>query len=328
MNECMQHRLSISAVIPTYNRAHLITGALESIAAQSYAVDEIIVVDDGSTDDTEAVVKSCAAKTGHGTPVIYLRQDNAGGNVARNRGIETAKGDVIAFLDSDDLWAVDKLEKQMAVLNANPEYGAVYCGVREVVVGSDAAPEVPARPYPQGDILDALLISDVTAPTSCYAVRRAVFETAGPFDTNLQARQDWDMWIRIARDFKIGAVPEALTDLRSHDGPRTVSDPTRELKAYKAILEKYAPLRATRPMRIRQAARASYYRRAGRVHYHHMNAPLRAIGYHLRSIATWPFVPDSYAALLGVFLPSGLRKRLHIAWNRVFSRTALSIKSH
>jgi hypothetical protein len=216
----------------------------------------------------------------------------------------------------------------MAVLKANPEFGAVYCGVREVIIGSDDPAEVPVRSYPQGDILDALLVSDVTAPTSCYIVRREVFETVDMFDTSLQARQDWDMWIRIAKDFWIGAVPEALTDLRSHDGPRTVSDPTRELKAYKAILTKYAPLRASRSFRTRRAALASYYRRAGRVHYHHMNAPVKAIGYHLRSILTWPLEPDSYAALLGIFLPAGLRKRLHIAWNRVFGRTALSIKSH
>jgi len=320
--------LCISVVIPTYNRAHLITDALGSIMAQSHPVDEIIVVDDGSTDGTEAVVKSWTAGAEQDVPVVYVRQDNAGGNVARNRGIEEAKSDLVAFLDSDDVWAFDKLEKQVSVFATDPDLGAVYCGVREVVIGSDAAPEVSLRPYPQGNILDALLISDVTAPTSCYVVRREVFETAGTFDTSLQARQDWDMWIRIAKDFEIGAVPEALTDLRAHDGPRTISDPTRELKAYKAILAKYASLRATRSFRTRRTAMASYYRRAGRVHYHHMNAPIQAIGYHIRSIVSWPFTPDSYAALLGIFLPAGLRKRLHIGWNRIFGRTFLSIKSH
>ncbi|WP_170329151.1 glycosyltransferase family 2 protein [Ruegeria arenilitoris] len=319
---------SISVVIPTYNRAHLITDALDSVAAQSHAVDEIIVVDDGSTDDTESVVKSWGEKAGQGISVTYVRQENAGGNVARNHGIEEAKGDVIAFLDSDDVWAVEKLEKQIAVLKSNPAFGAVYCGVREVAIGSDDPAEVPVRSYPHGDLLDALLVSDVTAPTSCYVIRRDVFKTAGCFDTSLQARQDWDMWIRIAKNFKIGAIPEALTDLRSHDGPRTITDPTRELKAYKTILAKYASLRATKSFRIRQAALASYYRRAGRVHYHHMDAPVQAIGYHMRSILTWPLEPDSYAALLGIFLPAGLRKRLHVGWNRIFGRTFLSIKSH
>jgi len=318
--------LSISAVIPTYNRAHLIKDALESIHAQSCPVSEIIVVDDGSNDDTEAVVTQWA--TDRNIAVVYLKQDNAGGNVARNRGVEAAKGQFIAFLDSDDTWDVEKFSKQIAVFNTHPNAGAVYCGVRESIIGSDIPAEIPSRPYPQGQLLDALLISDVTAPTSCYMVRRDVFETTGLFDTTLQARQDWDMWIRIAKDFEIRAVPEALVDLRKHDGPRTVSDPTRELKAHKAILDKYAPLRANRPATIRRCAKAAYYRRAGRVHSHHMKAPFRAIGYHIRAILIWPFSADSYAALIGIFLPAGLRKHMHIAWNRIFGRTFLSIKSH
>ena len=317
---------TISAIIPTYNRAHLIKDALGSVLAQTLSVTEIIVVDDGSSDDTETVVTSWAA--GNDISLVYLKQANAGGNVARNRGVETARGELIAFLDSDDLWARDKLEKQVAVMTANPELGAVYCGVREVVIGADTPPEIPSRSYPQGDLLDALLVSDVTAPTSCYLVRRDVFEKAGLFDTSLQARQDWDMWIRIAKDYKIGAVPEALVDLRTHDGPRTISDPTRELRAHKAILEKYAHLRAERSFSIRQTAKAAYYRRAGRVHSHHKKAPIRAIGFHIQSILTWPFAPDSYAALIGIFLPARLRKRVHQNWNRIFGRTPLAIKSH
>ncbi len=320
--------LSISAVIPTYNRAHLIKDALESIGAQSHPVSEIIIVDDGSADDTEAVVTKWAALPTHDISLTYLKQKNAGGNVARNRGIEAAQGHFIAFLDSDDTWDTEKLSKQIAVFKTHPDTGAVYCGVRETLVGSDAPAEIPPRSYPQGHILDVLLISDVTAPTSCYMVRREVFETTRLFDTTLQARQDWDMWIRIAKDFEIRAVAEALTDLRKHDGPRTVSDPTRELKAHKAILDKYAPLRAGRPATIGRRAKAAYYRRAGRVHSHHMKAPLRAIGYHIRAILIWPFSADSYAALIGIFLPAGLRKHMHIAWNRIFGRTFLSIKSH
>jgi len=170
-------QLSISAVVPTYNRAHLITDALDSIHAQTCPVDEIIVVDDGSSDDTEEVVALWGRQ--NGISIIYLKQENAGGNVARNRGIEAAKNQFIAFLDSDDLWAKDKLEKQVALLKVKPELGAVYCGLREVTIGSDLPPEVPQRPYPQGDILNEILISDVTAPTSCYVVRKDVFEKAG-----------------------------------------------------------------------------------------------------------------------------------------------------
>lgn len=314
----------ISVVIPTYNRAHLITDALNSVAAQTRRVDEIIVVDDGSTDET---AKRVTAWSHDNMEVIYRRQENAGGNVARNLGVQLATGDIIAFLDSDDLWHPEKTAKQLAVL-ADPGLGAVYCGVRETVIGSQEPPEIPQRTYPQGQLLSQLLVRDVTAPTSTYMIRADVFDEAGLFDVTLQARQDWDMWIRIARETKIGAVPAALADLRAHDGPRTVSDPTRELVAYRAILAKYADLRELQPLATRRSAIAAYHRRAGRVHYHHMGKPAKAVGHHLRAIAAWPFVPDSYAALLGVFLSAKLRKRLHIAWNRIFGRTILSIKSH
>ncbi len=320
----MSADLRVSVVIPTYNRGHLIADALNSVAAQTRAADEIIVVDDGSSDDTAKRVAAWAEQNGE---VIYRRQQNAGGNVARNLGIKLASGDIIAFLDSDDLWHPEKTAKQLAVL-ADPAFGAVYCGVRETVIGSTEPAQIAQRAYPQGQLLSQLLVRDVTAPTSTYMIRAEIFDEAGPFDVSLQARQDWDMWIRIARETKIGAVPEALVDLRAHDGPRTVSDPTRELVAYRAILAKYADLRALQPLATRRSAIAAYHRRAGRVHYHHMGKPLMAVGHHVRAIAAWPFVPDSYAALLGVFLSAKLRKRLHIAWNRIFGRTIFSIKSH
>ena len=100
------------------------------------------------------------------------------------------------------------------------------------------------------------------------------------------------------------------------------------MAAYRAILAKYEDLRAELPLAKRQAALASYHRRAGRVHYHHMGKPLAAIGHYLRAIITWPFAPDSYAALIGVFLTASLRRKLHQGWNRVFGRTFLSIKNH
>lgn len=314
----------ISVIIPTYNRAHLIIEALDSIAAQTVAIDEILVIDDGSTDDTANRV---AAWSRSNRKVIYQRQDNAGGNVARNLGIHLATGDLITFLDSDDLWHPEKTRKQLERLE-DQSYGAVYCGIRETVIGKETSDDVANRSFPQGQLLSQLLVRDVTAPTSTYMIRAEIFDEAGQFDERLKARQDWDMWIRVARETKIAAVTEALVDLRAHDGPRTVSDPTRELVAYKVILEKYSDLRALQPLAVRRSAIAGYYRRAGRVYYHHMGKPLKAIAHHLRAIATWPFVPDSYAALLGVFLSAKLRKRLHLAWNRVFGRTIFSIKSH
>src|SRR5664280_1650862 len=104
----------VSVVIPTYNRLAYLREALDSVLAQTRAADEILVVDDGSTDGTEAAISALPA------PVRYLRQQNAGPAAARNHGLREAKGDWIAFLDSDDLWVPEKLEAQMDFLERNP----------------------------------------------------------------------------------------------------------------------------------------------------------------------------------------------------------------
>ncbi len=320
----------ISIVVPTYNRAQLIAEALDSIVSQSYRPLEIIVVDDGSTDETEDVLRRWGDlnEKENDLALHTIYQPNQGGNVARNRGIAEARGRYIAFLDSDDRWHPSKLGKQLAVFVGDQGIGGVYCGVQHVDLETGRITEPARRSYPQGNILDQMLIKDVTAPTSTYVVRREVFEKVGTFDVELQARQDWDMWIRLAADCEIGCVARALVDYREHPGPRTATDPDREINAYKRIMQKYASLRAGRSLTVRQAAKAAYYRRMGRVHFHYKQAWLSALQYNLRAIVAWPFVFDSYAALAGLFLPSGLRHKLHREWNRVFGKTRLAIRSH
>jgi len=318
----------VSVVIPTYNRAGLIIDALNSVYRQSYRPLEVIVVDDGSTDTTEKVVRSWIG--GYSEPgefVAHLvQQQNLGGNAARNRGIQESTGELIAFLDSDDVWHPDKLQKQVPLFD-DLEVGGVYCGIRAVNIDSGQE-STQERLYPTGWLLDQLLIRDVTAPTSTYVVRREVFEQVGAFDLELKARQDWDMWIRIASRYKIQAVPEPLVQYREHSEPRTATDPSREIHAYKVIREKYARLLAQQPSRVQNAAKASYYKRMGRVHFHHRISTTRALQYYVSALFYWPGDFDTWAALFGVLLPMGVRKRLHREWNRVFGKTPLSIRSH
>lgn len=320
----------VSVVVPTYNRAQLITDALDSISSQEYRPIEIIVVDDGSTDDTADVLgqwKEANERDGELT-LHTICQQNQGGNVARNRGVAEASGLYIAFLDSDDLWHPLKLGKQLAVFQGDAEIGGVYCGVQHVELETGQSVEPVSRSYPHGWLLDQMLIRDVTSPTSTYIVRKDVFDKAGDFDIDLQARQDWDMWIRLAVDFKIGCVAEALVDFREHSGPRTASNPDKEIDAYRRIMEKYAPLRVERPLAVRQAAKAAFYRRMGRVHFHYKREWWQALQYYLRAVVAWPFVFDSWAALAGLFMPASLRQNMNRMWNRVFGKTRLAIRSH
>lgn len=317
----------VSVVIPSWQRAHLIGDALDSIAAQSRRPLEIIVADDGSTDGTRDRVEAWAASHPD-IELRYLWQENAGGNAARNLGIREAQGAYVAFLDSDDTWSADKIAKQMSVLQTGDGIGAVYCGLVETDAATGAVLNRPPVTVPVPDMLSRLLIRDETAPTSAWVIDRDILRQVGGFDETLRARQDWDLWIRVASATRIGAVPEPLMQLRQHDGPRTASDPTRELRAYAAIREKYRALLAQQPLSVRLAARGAYHRRAGRVSFHYMGQRGRALGHYLAAIAFWPFALDSWYALAGWFLPNGMRARLRSVWNRVAGRTRFGIKSH
>lgn len=319
----------VSVIVPVYNRKRLIIDALDSIHAQSHRPLEIIVVDDGSTDGTVDRINEWIRRHQADGP-FHARlccQHHQGGNAARNHGIAMANGTLIAFLDSDDLWFPQKLEKQLPLLS-DKEVGAVYCGVETVALDSGERMMPTKRDYPYGWLLQALLVRDVTAPTSTYLIRRAALDSVGRFDQSLEARQDWDLWIRLAARYRIEVVGEPLVYYRQHSGPRTISDPYREVRAYRQIREKYASLLRMQPPHVKRAARSSYFKRMGRVHFHQGLSMPRALGYYLMAIAANPRDFDAWAAFAAPMIPRGLRQTIHRRWNQIFGRTALGIRSH
>jgi len=319
----------VSVVIPVFNRAGLIEATLNSVQAQTYRPLEIVVVDDGSTDNTADVVQGWASANSDDSLVVrYVRQEKQGANTARNRGITESTAPFVAFLDSDDRWLPEKLAKQLAKMQSSEQMGGVYCGLCTLDLTSGETQPVMKREYPTGDLRAEMLIRDVSNPTSCWMVRKSCFDEVGNFDTSLPARQDWDMWIRLASKYRIGCVPEVLVEMGEHPGERVRSDPSREIAAHKTIFKKYADLRSRLPFWVSLAARSAMYRRRGRVCLHRKGLRLRAAGLQSLAILVWPFNFDSYAALMGVIIPAGLRSRIHVMWNRVFGKTALGIRSH
>jgi glycosyltransferase involved in cell wall biosynthesis len=210
-------RNSVSVVIPTYNYGCFISEAIESVLAQTYQIDEIIVVDDGSTDGTESLVRA------FGESVRYVKQQNAGVGAARNRGVENASGDLIAFLDADDMWLPEKIEKQVAKFSADSELGLVHCGMREF--NGDTGDTL--KIYLEGS--EGLIASELAlfeSPViyvsgSIWVVRRDVFWSVGGFDTRLTNGEDWEFCLRVARKYKVGFVPEALVNYRNHGANAT-----------------------------------------------------------------------------------------------------------
>lgn len=212
----------VSIILPTYNRGHLIQRAIESIRRQTYHFWELLIVDDGSTDNTKDIVAEIAAAD---TRVHYYRQQqNKGVSAARNEGIRQSKYEYIAFQDSDDIWKEDKLEKQMKVFADKPEVGLVYCSYEGIKVDGTkvSVPDVSAGAYDlQGWMYSRLLVGNVIGgPTA--VIRKDCLEKCQVqgqfFDENLTCLEDWELFLRIAQKFELGFVAEPLLTADIHEG--------------------------------------------------------------------------------------------------------------
>lgn len=192
---------TVSILIPTYNRENVIRKALDSALAQTYRKVQIVVVDDGSTDNTRDVIKS------YGQDIVYVYQKNRGIASARNTGLRHCTGDYIAFLDSDDYWLPQKLERQVAIFQDHPEYGMVACQCASI--DAQGRFRQKNRPGRSGWVLESLFRKNFIR-TSAAVVTKACIEAVGPFDETLRECEEYDLWLRIAARFQVGFINEPL----------------------------------------------------------------------------------------------------------------------
>lgn len=226
----------VSVIIPTYNRSELLKKAIESLENQSHQNFEIIIIDDCSTDDTAEVVRGMDDER-----IIYLRHDtNKGGSEARNTGIKQATGSFIGFLDSDDQWLPDKLERQLKQFEGQPDVGVVYTGVQ--VVDEHNQPTRKIVPAYKGEILPKLFESNCIDTTSSVLVKREVLDQVQGFDASLPSCQDWDLYIRLAQVTKFDFVKESLVLFYHHSGERITTNKKSVLTGHMSIFEKYKEL--------------------------------------------------------------------------------------
>lgn len=222
----------VSAVIPTRNRLDLVRRAIASVRSQTYPNVEIVVVDDGSTDGTAEMLANVPD-----VRLVRLSQ-GVGGAGARNRGIEAASGDLIAFLDSDDEWLPDKLTQQVPRLLDQPEVGAVYSRHYSHDDETGVRSEVHAALY-TGDITEQLFSGRCPRTVSLFTVRRKALEEVGGFDEDLPGFQDTDLWIRIASRWRFDAVDAPLTVVHNHPGSRVTTDASVREKAVDEFLGRW-----------------------------------------------------------------------------------------
>ena len=286
----------VSVILPTYNRCDFLAQSIRSVLDQTYRNFELIVVDDGSTDATEELVKSLPV------PVRYVCQANRGVAAARNRGLAEAQGELIAFQDSDDLWHPPKLDLEVRLLCSRPTVGVVYTSHRII----DPENNVIGGRWKQlhsGRITEALFRSMFIIMPSTV-VRRSVVDRVGQFDTTLRINSDYEYWLRTSLVTEFAAIEDSLVDERQSPNRLTGAKAEAAVLQYRMLSRFYREHgghNVIRPAVAAQSLAAAAWR-AGRA--------LRKEG--LLDAADRMFTVEPRASLQ----PAQMWARLRLRWSR------------
>ncbi|MBN1268841.1 MAG: glycosyltransferase family 2 protein [Kiritimatiellae bacterium] len=290
---------TVSVIMPVYNRAPVVGRALASVLRQDYADLELLVADDGSTDDTTAVIGAVKDPR-----VRLLRLErNIGAAAARNEALKAATGAFIAFQDSDDEWLPDKLSAQMACFQALPdEYGAVYCPMERIGrEGSKLVPRPGTGPL-QGDLHSRLLAGNFIGLPSAL-VKKEILAKSGLFDPALPCLQDWDLWIRISAQSMFGFVDKPLVKAFYSSDSISIDIPKVE-QALGMIIDKHHEDFLRHP----RALGTSYARLGGYALY--LGKRGTAIGHALSALKAFPLCTKAYRLLAAAALPLAVYRPL------------------
>jgi glycosyltransferase involved in cell wall biosynthesis len=238
-----QSPYTIDVIIPAYNAGMFIAKTLQSVLLQDAPIHSVIVVNDGSSDDTQAKVLYFAQQNPE-LNLVLINQANSGLSAARNAGIGHSRASHIALLDADDLWDAQKLSTQIALYqnSKNPQLGLVYCAYRLIDQAGILLPDhaqaliVPAL---RGQVYKPLLRGNfISGSGSSVLIARAVFDQVGLFDEQLRACEDWDMWLRIAQHYSFDYVDQTLVSIRVHPN-NMQKDLGRMMSAELMVLNKF-----------------------------------------------------------------------------------------
>jgi glycosyltransferase involved in cell wall biosynthesis len=286
----------VSIVIPAYNAGPYIAEAINSVVAQSFTDWELIIVDDGSTDDTVERVAPFLSD-----PRIILHcKANGGPSSARNAGINLAKADLIALLDADDYWLPTKLDKQIAIMNKHTEVGVCGSGRTMISPNGEVLRHIISDGF-HGRAFPRLLFAPIVDMTMAL-IRRSVFEKAGLFDESLLLSEDYEFWLRVGRDFCFHNIPEPLVCIRS--GHTSTSGPWQQRRAYfydhilPRFLHEQGGRHFVKPWHLWKLKARRYKYRGDE-----SSGRFIRVGWYLRSIANYPLNIDAYSALGSVLMP-------------------------
>ena len=248
VNLCGVKRLElVSVILPAYNAAPFVSDAIDSVLAQTYKNLELIVVDDGSTDDTEKAISRY-------NRIKFFHQQNSGAGAARNRGLYEAKGEYIAFIDADDLWLPEKIKLQVDYLQ-HSEFQWCYCD--SYFSWFDSGKIIGNLSNTQGkyhnDILIPYVSGQFSIPLPSTLMKREVFENVGYFDESLRTEEHTDLWARIATKYPIGFIDVPLVEIRKRfDSLKGSTDPTITGNNRRKMLKKLISIAPERLLKIQK----------------------------------------------------------------------------
>jgi len=301
---------SVSVVLATYNYGRYMAGALDSALGQTLNDLEIIVIDDGSTDETRQVMRPYLTNP----RVRYFGTDHCGQPAAKNAGVRLARAPLIAFLDADDLWLPTKLEKQVALFDANTNLGVVYS--RRWLMDEQGRHVHFTQPLlPRGNVLGAMFRHNFICFSSAM-VRRSALEEVGLFDTDLALAIDYDLWLRIAQRYPFDYVDEPLVKYRT--GHASLSRRTEErLKTAARImarfLDEYGGRAALDSTVVRRAQAETYYEIALAIR---SRSRWTSLPWYLRALRSAPNFGLAWQGLASLPLPETVRRGLRRALGR------------
>lgn len=293
---------TVSVIIPTKDRAEMLPRSVASIWSQTILPQEIIIINDASTADYEPVIEKLQQDSP--LPLVYQRiEESNGPSNTRNTGANLARGDILMFLDDDDVWLPHKIANQLEIFQQNPDVGLVYAARQAVDEAGNLLFQI--NPKFAGNIYREMLQKNHVGITSSVAVKRDLFLQAGGFDVEIPVREDYELWLRLSRVTAIAFDPEATVKWTVHSQPRkqTSSKPEVYETAVQKILQKHQPDINALPFKQARLAYASHYTLIADKYL--LTGSPRKYWYVLRSLLQYPSV-----AALARLLPYSLYLRL------------------
>lgn len=297
----MQDLPLVSIIIPTYNRKQYIVDAIDSCLAQTYPNCEIIIVDDGSTDDTEVFLRNH-----YGGQIRYIYQDNQGPGIARNTGIAAARGELIHFCDADDQLMPEKVEMSVDYLLTHPDVAVVHTYYQ--FVASDGKTPVETRPFPDfGDDLfcELLKLTGNHILISSTMIRKSALDDVGGFpdDPEHRSAEDWDLFLRLSFKYKFHGIPERLVRRRTHNDMMSDND-------YYGALGRLKTIQRARNYQWQSCMLGTEFDR------------IEAARYHMYALALWKLgrradAREAFLLAVKIYPPFALQRRLYALYTYI-----------